>query len=275
MRRAAVAAGGAGAVAAGLAAWALWLEPRRIVVRRPTLRLPGWPRDLAGLRVAVVADLHAGAPHVDLRRVERVVGAVNRAAPDTVLLLGDYVDDRVAFADRVEPEAVASRLGGVRARLGAFAVLGNHDWIEGGRRVARALRDAGIVVLENDAACVAPALWVVGLGAAGDRSVDVSGAFAAVPRSAAVLALTHTPDLFPRLPDSVALTVAGHTHGGQVNLPVARPRAIPSRYGDRYDAGHMEEDGRHLFVSAGIGTSRFPVRLRRPPEVAVLTLRPA
>ena len=265
----------AAAAAAGLAAWSLWVEPRRIVVRRRRLSLPHWPETLAGLRVAVVSDLHSGAPHVDESMLERVIGAVNAAEPEAVLLLGDYVDDDAAFGGCVEPEVVARWLGALRAPLGAYAVLGNHDWAEGGRRVARALRAQGIVVLENDAAPVAQALWAVGLGAAGSRPVDVGGAFAPVPDGAAVIVLTHTPDLFPQLPERVALTVAGHTHGGQVNLPVLRRRAIPSRYGDRYAAGHVEEGGRHLFVSAGIGTSRFPVRFRRPPEVALLTLEPA
>jgi predicted MPP superfamily phosphohydrolase len=271
VRRAAAAAA---AAAVAVAAWGLWFEPRRIVVRRVRLRLPRWPARLAGLRVAVISDLHTGAPHVKTAAVERVVAKVNAERPDVALLLGDYVDEHVAFGRHVEPEAVAAVLAGLRAAHGVYAVLGNHDWVEGGRRVARALRAAGIVVLENDAAPVADSLWVVGLAAAGRRRVDIDGAFAPVPEGAPAIALTHSPDLFPRLPDRVALTVAGHTHGGQVNLPFLRRRAIPSRYGDRYAAGHVEEDGRHLFVSSGVGTSGYPVRLGRPPEVAVLTLDP-
>lgn len=262
------------ATAGALAAWGLWFEPRRIVVRRPTLRLPRWPARLAGLRVAVISDLHAGAPHVKADAVARVVAKVNAERPDVVLLLGDYVDEHVAFGRHVAPEAVAGVLGGLRAAHGVYAVLGNHDWVEGGGRIARALRDAGIVVLENDAAPVADLLWVVGLAAGGRRRVDIGGAFAPVPEGASTIVLTHSPDVFPSLPDRAALTVAGHTHGGQVNLPFLRRRAIPSRYGDRYAAGHVEEDGRHLFVSSGVGTSGYPVRLGRPPEVAVLTLQP-
>lgn len=274
MTRGAGAAAAIGAAAAGVLAWALAVEPRRIVVRRSTLRLPHWPRELAGLRVAVVSDLHAGGPHVKADAVARVVEKVNAQRPDLVLLLGDYVDDGVALGGRVEPETVARLLGGLRARLGAFAVLGNHDWMEGGRRVAQALRRAGVAVLEDDAAPVDGPLWVVGLDAPGDRPLDVPGAFAGAPESAVVIVLSHSPDAFPRVPDRAALTVAGHTHGGQVNLPLLRRHRVPSRYGDRYAAGHVVEAGRHLFVTAGIGTSTLPVRLRRPPEVAVLTLEP-
>src|SRR5687767_13728435 len=97
--------------AAGLGAWALLVEPRRIVVRRRTLRPARWPASLAGLRVAVVSDLHAGAPHVKADAVARVVAKVDAAEPDAVLLLGDYVDDGVALGGRVEPETVARVLG--------------------------------------------------------------------------------------------------------------------------------------------------------------------
>ncbi len=116
---------------------------------------------------------------------------------------------------------------------------------------------------------------MVGLADASERAPDVDGAFAGVPEDATVLVLSHSPDLFPRVPARAALTLSGHTHGGQVDVPRLRRWAIPSRYGDRFAAGHVAEAGRHLFVTRGIGTSRFAVRLRSAPEVVVLRLRPA
>jgi len=92
---------------------------------------------------------------------------------------------------------------------------------------------------------------------------------------APVILLTHTPDVFPEVPASVALTLAGHTHGGQVYIPgIGRP-VVPSRFGDRYAYGHIVEEGRHLFVSAGIGTAILPLRFLTPPELVVITLTPA
>src|SRR5688500_14915182 len=123
-----LAAAGAAAGAAALAAWALWIEPRRVVIRRETLELPRWPARLDGLRVALVSDLHAGAPHVGLDRVEQVAALVQAQRPDLVALLGDYVDPEVAFGNEVAPESVAARLAAMRAPLGSVAVLGNHDW---------------------------------------------------------------------------------------------------------------------------------------------------
>ena len=274
--RNALAAAAAAGAASAVAARALVVEPRRIAVRRLDLELPRWPRALDGLRVALVSDLHAGGPHVGVDRVERVVRVTQRTRPDLVALLGDYVDPEVAFGGEVAPEAVASRLGRLRAPLGVVAVLGNHDWSTDGPRVAGALQDAGIRVLENEAIRLGrtPAeLWLAGVADATRRIPDIGRALAAVPDDAALLMLSHDPDVFPRVPASVALTLSGHTHGGQINVPVVRGRWTPSRFGERYAEGHVVEDGRHLFVSRGIGSSRLPVRLGAPPEIVVLRLR--
>ena len=83
---------------------------------------------------------------------------------------------------------------------------------------------------------------------------------------------THDPDVFPDVPDRVALTLAGHLHGGQVNVPILRRAVLPTRYGERYLAGHIVEEGRHMYVSSGLGTAGLPLRLRRPPEVPLLRL---
>ena len=266
---------GAAAVAAALGAYAFFVEPRRVRVRRIELRLDRWPRSYDGFRLALVSDLHAGTPHMGLKQVERVAALVDGEGPDLVALLGDYVDDDAAFAQTLRPGDVAAALGRIRAPLGRVAVLGNHDWRSGGDRIRAALRDAGIVVLEDEARRLRDArvpLWVAGLADATERSPDVPKALDAVPEGAALLVLSHDPDLFPRVPAHAALTVAGHTHGGQVDIPVLRRGVIPSRFGDRYAAGHVEEDGRHLFVTRGVGTSAWPLRFRSPPEVVVLTL---
>jgi predicted MPP superfamily phosphohydrolase len=264
-----------GAAAAG-AAYAGIVEPRRLVVRRGDLRLPGWPAGLDGLRVALASDFHAGAPHAGPDRVAAVAARVRDERPDLALLLGDFIDPEVALAADVHPAAIAPALGAIGARLGTFAVLGNHDWMDAGEAVRSALERAGVPVLENDARPLAEAaapLWLAGVADARERGADVAGTVARVPEDAAVLLLTHDPDVFPHVPPRVALTVAGHTHGGQVDVPLLRRRAIPSRYGTRYKAGHVEEGGRHLYVTAGVGTAGYPVRLFAPPEIVVLRLR--
>ena len=264
------------AVAAGLAmlGWAFWYRPRRVMVRRYELELPHWPAGLDCLKIAILTDLHAGGPHVDARKVARIVSRVNGECPDLVALLGDYVDADVPGGDPVSPESVAAALSRSTAPLGIFAVMGNHDLVYGAERVRGALRDAGIRLLENDAVELVHGGAALELRGLADPQAGPEDA----PRARSedtgrgVLLLAHSPDVFPGVPNDVSLTLAGHTHGGQVDLPVVRDRTIPSRFGGRYRSGLIVEDDRHLFVSPGIGTSRLPVRLLAAPEVSILLL---
>lgn len=244
-----------------------------VEVRRERLRLRHWPPALAGTRIAVLADLHTGSPQVDERRLGEIVELVNRERVDVVALVGDYIDPRVAFGEWVSPEAIAARLGGLEARAGRYAVLGNHDWAHAGERMPAALRDAGLPVLENEAVRTDAGFWVAGLGDYTKRTADVERALAQVPLDDPVVLLSHNPDVFPQVPDRVALTISGHTHGAQVDIPLVREKTTPSRFGARYAGGHVEEHGRHLYVSEGIGTSRFPVRFRARPSIGLLDLR--
>jgi len=247
-----------------VAGWARWIEPRRLVVRRRPLRLPDWPSRLDGLRVLLLSDLHAGAAVI---APERVVGRAREERADLVVLLGDFVDRSRPAA----PEPVAAALGTLEAPLGVVAVLGNHDWRAGGARVRAALEAAGIRVLEDRAVEVGRGLWVAGVGDLGSRGARTRRALAAVPSGAPVLLLSHDPDVLPRVPRRVALTLAGHTHGAQVNLPLLRRAVVRSSY----LAGHVRERGRDLYVSSGVGTTGPPLRFARPPEVVVLELRAA
>jgi predicted MPP superfamily phosphohydrolase len=235
------------------------------------LALPGWPDRLHGLRVALVADLHAGAGHMTPARVRRVVDRVLACEADVHLLLGDYIDSTPLGDGKARVRDVARELSRLPRSV---AVLGNHDWSGRGPAMGWALRDAGLPVLENEAIEVRPGLHVAGLADSRFRVSDAQAALRLVPRTDAVLLMSHSPDVFPRVPEGPALTVAGHLHGGQVNLPLLRRIMLPSVFGERYIAGHVEEGGRHLFVSAGIGTTGVPLRLFRPPEVPILRLRP-
>jgi uncharacterized protein len=257
------------------AVWGFVVEPNRLVMHEVRLALPRWPAALDGLRVAVVADIHAGAPWIDDAKVRRVVAEVNQAHPDLVVLLGDFVTRGVVGGHPVAPERTAEALAGLHTPLGVIAILGNHDWWYDGTRVRRALEDSGIRVLENAALRLewkgAP-VWLLGLADLWTRKPDVVGPLRDIPEDEPIIVLTHNPDVFPRVPPRVALTLAGHTHGGQVVLPVFGRLLVPSRFGQRYAIGLVEEGGRRLFVTPGIGTSIVPVRFGVPPEISLLTL---
>ena len=279
------------AIVAGVAIWAFVIEPNRLVVHREELTVAV----AQPLRVALLSDLHAGGRFIDAAKVRAVVDAIDAEKPDLILLLGDYLNNGRSHRFRPAggpsaPEAVAAELGRLHAPLGVYAILGNHDWWFDGERITRALAAHGITVLENrgvearpmvplrsapPAAPDGPSLWLAGISDKMTRHPDIAAALAGVPAGATVLAMTHNPDIFPGIPGRVALTVAGHTHGGQLRLPGVGAPVVPSQYGSRYAAGHVVEDGRHLFVTTGVGTSIYAMRLGVPPEIVVLTLTPS
>lgn len=264
-----------------LGAWAFWIEPASLNVRRVSLQIPSWHAEHRGIKVALLTDLHVGAPHMGLEKLRRVVERTNGEGPDVVLILGDLViggknhEGGVVGGTFVQPEQIAEELKNLRASRGVFAVLGNHDWWYDGERVAAALTGVGIVVLENSAVRIeraGRAFWLAGIADLWTRQPDIAGALRKVEGDDPVLLMTHNPDIFPDVPPRVSLTVAGHTHGGQVNFPFIGRPVVPSEFGQRYAFGHVVERGRHLFVGGGVGTSIIPVRFRVPPEIVILNL---
>ncbi|MDP4024008.1 metallophosphoesterase [Methylobacterium sp. NEAU 140] len=285
------------AAAGGLAGtgYAIAVEPHRVRVAAYRPDLPGWPAGTR-LRIAVLTDFHAHPRCMGEAAIAAVVARTNALMPDLTVLLGDY-----GSQDRggVPVETVAGLLRGLSAPLGVHAIQGNHDWGDdraarrrghGPTRTERALRAAGLPVLENAAVPLdaAAGLWLAGIeseevpGAPRDpRALDrhrlavLARILAPVPPGDRVILLAHEPDLFAAgLDPRVALTLSGHTHGGQVRLLGFAPW-IPSRYGTRYAQGHVVEGGRHLIVSAGLGAhfvAGVPLRLGAPPEIVVVDL---
>jgi predicted MPP superfamily phosphohydrolase len=153
--------------------------------------------------------------------------------------------------------------------------LGNHDWWYNGFRVRSALEGVGIRVLENDVAHIernGAAIWLAGLGDLWEGSPNIAKTLTKVTDDAPVIAFTHNPDIFPQIPARVALTITGHTHGGQVALPFIGRPIVPSQFGQRYAIGHIVDGSKHLFVTPGLGTSILPVRFLVRPEISLITI---
>ena len=235
------------------------------------------PAPLKGLKIAVIADLHAGSPYIDGDKIDRIVALTNAAKPDLILLTGDYVlGVHTAWGGwRFMPRQSAPYLGKLRAPLGVWAAIGNHDRWENAGDVAVQFDKAGIRVLENRHVVLKGPrgpLYLAGIGDFYTHAARPRAALAGVPPQGPAICFTHSPDVFPQLPRTCLLTVAGHTHGGQVRLPLLGRLVVPSRYGQRYAIGTVQEDGKTLFVSSGIGTSILPVRFGVPPEISLLRL---
>lgn len=267
---------GGGLLAGGLAGWGLWFEPRRLALRQAAIAIDGWPAALDGLRVALVSDLHVGSPHVPLERLTAIVHAVNALRADLILLGGDFLVAGVLGGRFIPPHLLVERLAKLQAPLGTYAVLGNHDRKRGRAPASLAAFAGGHPrLIENEAVRLTrhgAAFWLIGLSELKYGTPDIPGTLARVTDDAPVIALTHNPDLFPLLPPRVALTFAGHTHTGQVRLPLIGAPYTSSRHGQRYARGLVREAGKQLYVTAGIGTSLLPVRFNAPPEIAVLSL---
>ena len=262
---------GAG-LAVALAAWMYCTAIADPVVRRTQVRLPGLTRPV---RALLMSDSHVGGPDMPPARLSRIVAQINALRPDVVLIAGDLVTDkRLATRHYSMAEAIGP-LAGLRPRIGTFAVLGNHDHWRDAAAARQALRRAGIRLLENDAAAAGP----LAIGGLDDPFTDRHDVARTVARLRALpgarILLSHSPDPFPDLPHDIGLMAAGHTHCGQVRLPFVGALSTMSDHGQRYACGRIDENGRTLIVTAGLGTSGITFRLGAVPDLWMIELRPA
>lgn len=254
-----------------------------LVITDYRLSPPAWPKGRR-LTISAIADLHAGGPNMGIGRVRQVVDAANALGSDLVVVLGDYFATHRFVTERVPPPAWAAELARLRAPLGVYAILGNHDWWFGIDGVRNALRNVGVPLLRNSVVHVGSPdqrIWLAGLddqlahwlGPSRFRGEDdLPGTLARINTDDPVILLAHEPDIFVDVPARVALTIAGHTHGGQIRLPFGPPIWVPSAYGRRFAYGHIVERNRHMVVSGGLGCSGVPLRLGVPPELVRITL---
>lgn len=244
------------------------------VVRKGDVTVPGLPDGTPPLRLLVMSDLHVAGPDMPPARLRRIVAQVNALQPDYVLLTGDLISDRrlatghYSLADAIAP------LAGLRPKQGVAAVLGNHDHWRSAAEAELQLTKAGAAVLRNEADRIGP-ITVGGIDDDFTRHSDTGATVAAMRAlGAPYLAIGHSPDPFHDLPGDITLMLAGHTHCGQIRLPFIGAPAQVSRYGQRYACGRVDEDGKTLFVTAGLGTSVLPFRFGVAPDVWLVTVRP-
>lgn len=259
-----------------LAYWAVLgfvIVPNELVVKKETIKTSNWHKEHDKLKIAIISDVHAGAPFIKENKMKKIVELTNIEKPDIIFLLGDYVSDWVLGSRFVDEKVIAEEFSHLKSRYGLIAVLGNHDWRYNGNKITKAFKSKNISVLENEVKLLTiknKNLWVIGLADLGTRFPDINGTFEKINDNNPVIVLSHNPDVFPFLPDKASLTISGHTHGGQLVLPFIGNLIVPSAFGSKFSTGHIDLNGKHLFVSNGIGTSNIPVRLGAVPEVVIL-----
>lgn len=244
------------------------------IVRETRVAIPGWPAGERPVRILLMSDIHVAGPDMPPERLTRIVEHANGLRPDAVLIAGDFISEKRVATHVYNFDEIAAPLAGLRARLGVFAVLGNHDHWADANSARAALGRANVRVLNNDAARAGP-LVIGGLDDDYTGHADLGRTVTAMRAADGVpVLLSHSPDPFPDLPRDVRLMVAGHTHCGQISLPFIGPVSTMSRYGNRYACGRIDEDGRTLVVSAGLGTSILPIRIGAVPDIWLIELGP-
>jgi predicted MPP superfamily phosphohydrolase len=287
-----IALGGIGTVALG-PIYATQIEPRWLEVVRLVMSIPHLPFALDGLTVVQLSDFHLG-PYVSVEQVRHSVAMANALHPNLTVLTGDFVSRSADYSS-----ACAQELTALRAPLGVYAVLGNHDVWTGADVVAGNLEQAGIAVLRDQHRALTVEgdhLWLIGMEDSG--ITGMSGLFPGsispsdfrqlhrekvqalgkmleeTPSGDCRLLLVHNPDFVGLLPErQVDLVLSGHTHGGQVCLPGLGALFVPSVYGRRFVAGLVEVAGIRVYINRGIGLISPPVRFLARPEVTAITLR--
>ena len=260
---------------AASAAWGFFIEPNRLVVHHDTITIDSWPKELSGLRIAMIGDVHTDKKYINEAKLQRIVDLTNEQHPDLIVLLGDYNTGGQGNPQHVEPDVTARYLKNLNAPLGVYAVLGNHDWWYDGEKIRHAFENEGIPIIDDEVKELnwrGRSFWLAGLADLWTRPQHVSETIAKAPAGSTVIALTHNPDIFPTLPQTVPLLLAAHTHGGQVSIPLLGTPIVPSRFGSKYTAGDILENNHHMFVTTGIGTSIMRVRFLVPPEIMILTV---
>lgn len=247
-------------------------EARRLEITHPVVHVQGLPPAFSALRIALITDVHRG-PFMSAARVRQMVDAVNAEQPDVIALTGDYIHRSRSYIPSAWQE-----LSRLRAPLGVYAVLGNHDYWESGELSVAAMQRAGISNLTNAHVTLrrgGERLFVAGVDDAWAGNPSLEQALGSIPGDGVALVLSHNPDYIERASDRRArLWLSGHTHGGQVCLPGGRPIVHSSRCGGRYVAGLAACGAAQIYVSRGVGTVTPPVRWNCPAEVPILELQP-
>jgi len=273
--------------ALGLVGCKGFLNSRNLVLVRKRVILKRLPEAFDGMKVGQITDIHAG-PLVPLELIRKGVDLIMSNRPDLIVLTGDFVSGATKFLwtsyggfKQRHYDYCMEELGRLKAPLGLFGVLGNHDFWSGRQvtaKIIRGLEGIGVRVLRNRAVPLERKGQVLYLGGVDDYwegSYSLTGALKAVPEDACRILLSHNPDVnenIALLKTPIDLIISGHTHGGQIVLPFLGAPYLPSPFGQKYRDGLVRDGERQTYVSRGLGLFFVPVRINCPPDVTLLTL---
>ena len=239
--------------------WSSLIEPNILLVNKIEIK----DQQLAGTKIVFASDFHI-KPY-EKYRLKRIIKKINDQKADIILLGGDYVNGHKKGSSMPINE-IAKNFSDLKSKYGTYAVIGNHDGWQGKEEIIQELKSNGIHVLLNSNE-KAGNIYISGVDDFQTGNPDINKAIEKTKKP--LILLTHTPDIFPEIPESVNLTLAGHLHGGQIRIPLKGAVILPSKYGNRYEKGLIIENNRKLFVTKGLGTSILPLRFNCCPEIVV------
>lgn len=244
-----------------------WLETEKIAVELPSL-----PSGLEGFRIVQLSDFHL-YPHTRLEFIRSAVQRANDLKPDLIVLTGDYV---LSNAEAIYD--LAPVLAGLNARHGVFSILGNHDYWQGISVVRAGLHASRLPLLCNSGVEIKhqeSSFFLAGLDDVWSGNPDLGKALEKAPGNLPVVLLAHEPDVADEVAvlGRISLQLSGHSHGGQVRLPLVGAPYLP-HYGRKYDLGLYDVAGMRLYTNRGLGVTA-PIRINCRPELTEITLRAA
>lgn len=247
-----------------LGCYSVFVEPNKLEVNHYKIQ----DAQLKDLKIVFASDFHI-KPYQQ-KRLDKVVELINAENPDLVLSVGDFVSGHNKKMT-MPIEDIAKGLGKVKSKYGFYTTLGNHDIWQDSEKITKALKNNGIKVLANENVSIQlndQKIYIAGLEDFMTGKPDIYKALDGT-KSPTIL-LTHSPDMFVKVPEGINLTLAGHTHGGQIRIPFIGPIFTASKFGDKYSKGLIEENERKLITTTGIGTSILPIRFNCLPEIVVI-----
>ena len=244
--------------------YGFFIEPNMLTVKHYKIN----DGALKGIKIVFASDFHI-KPNQE-KRLTKIVEMINEQHPDIILSVGDFVSGHEENMT-MPIDDIVKQLKNIKSKYGFYTVLGNHDWWIDGEGITEKLNKNGIKVLANSNVKLTiddKIIYLAGIEDTTTRTPDIEKALEQTKNP--IILLSHSPDVFPIVPNDVNLTLAGHVHGGQVRLPLIGALVVPSNYGDKYSQGLIKEKGKQMIVTKGIGNRIFNVRFNCIPEIVVI-----
>ena len=244
-----------------LTVYGFLIEPNLITVKKLTLKSD----EIKNLKIVFVSDFHL-SKQAKLR-LDRIIEKVNEQKPDIIISGGDYVImHRAKYS--MDMNYAAKKISEMKSKYGIYSVMGNHDYHRDNKYIKNALVKNGIKVLENENFEIihnGKPLYIAGISDMQTTFYDLNKALKGTKPP--IILVSHSPDITPKAKNRVNLVLSGHTHGGQVRIPFIGPIIVPSKYGDKYASGFVDN---LTYTTKGLGTSILHLRFNCPPEILVV-----